>query len=840
MDYPVWIMIAAGITAVLLLMGLFLIVKLLIRKAADRRRSRDLVFLEILIPKKDGKEDKDSEGSEFGNSKDFTKFAGIMTQLFASLHAMRRNFLWNKWFVGDDFFTCEYSVIDGQIYWHLGIPSSTQRLVEKQITSFYADAVVNQTGVPNIFVPNAKIRADYFQLGKRYAMPLRTTEKMETDPLNNITNALSKIPIGEGAAIQIMCRPLANTWQDGVNQIAEDIYGQKKKKSIWRYINPLWWLWHMFEILFQGESAINNDSSQQPSGGVTPMMQERVKAIEEKAGCQGFDVIVRTIASAKTRSEAEAHGFNTRGSFDQFNTPDMNAWTRLLYPPQKTILRDYILRRWHRPLWQTLWRLIKIGEWRQILATTELSTLYHFPNADFNKSPAIKWQDFKIVGPPHNVPDTGLLLGINKFRGVDTEIRIKPGDRMRHFYLIGKSGTGKSTILEQMIRQDLANGHGLCLVDPHGDLVESVLPYVPRERADDVILFDPGDIDRPMGLNMLEAKTEDQKEFVAQEALAIFIKMYGEEIMGPRLQHYFRNGVLTLMADDDEGATLLDIMRLFTDDAYAKIKTPKVTNPSVRSFWDREMAKTGQREKEEMIPYFAAKFGPFVTNAQVRNIIGQTKSGFDFRDVMDNKKILLCNLSKGKLGDLNAKLLGMIMVSKIQMAAMSRVDTPEEDRADFYLYVDEFQNFVTDSFASILSEARKYRLGLIVAHQYISQITKMDGGGKGSHEDTTIRDAVFGNVGSMMCFKIGAQDAETMAKEFQPVFSEQDLINIANYQAYIKLNINNATSRGFSMNTIYDPSGADADGAEAFRQLSRLKFGRDREFVTREIARRLM
>ena len=234
-----------------------------------------------------------------------------------------------------------------------------------------------------------------------------------------------------------------------------------------------------------------------------------------------------------------------------------------------------------------------------------------------------------------------------------------------------------------------------------------------------------------------------------------------------------------------------------------------------------------------------SKFGPFVTNAQIRNILGQVKSGFDFRDVMDNQKILLVNLSKGKLGDLNSKLLGMIMVSKIQMAAMSRVDTPEKERKDFYLYVDEFQNFVTDSFASILSEARKYRLNLIVAHQYISQITQSSEGGKGKHEDPALRDAVFGNVGSMMCFKIG----NTMPKpwkEFQPVFSQQDLINIANYQAYIKLNINNATSRGFSLQTIYDPTGADEEAAEAYRQLSRLKFGRDREFVSREIARRVI
>jgi type IV secretory pathway TraG/TraD family ATPase VirD4 len=432
-----------------------------------------------------------------------------------------------------------------------------------------------------------------------------------------------------------------------------------------------------------------------------------------------------------------------------------------------------------------------------------------------------------------------LLLGTNTYRGEKKDVRILQDDRRRHFYLIGKSGTGKSTLLETMIKQDLANGNGLAVIDPHGDLIEAIMPYIPRKRADDVILFDPGDLERPMGLNILEATSSDQKEFVAQEALAIFIKMFGEEIMGPRLQHYFRNGCLTLMDDDAEGATLIDLPRLFVDEAWQRYKVTKVKNPVVKSFWTKEMASSGAREKQEIIPYFSSKFGPFVTNALIRNIIGQVKSGFDFRKVMDEQRILLVNLSKGKTGELNSQLLGMIMVAKLQMSAMSRVDTPEKDRKDFYMYVDEFQNFVTDSFASILSEARKYRLNLVIAHQYISQITKMSGGGKGKSEDTTIRDAVFGNVGSMMCFKIGAQDAEVMAKEFAPVFTEQDLINIANFKACIKLNINNATSRGFTLETIYDTAGKDKEAAQAFKQLSRLKYARERDFVDKEIQRRV-
>ena len=566
----------------------------------------------------------------------------------------------------------------------------------------------------------------------------------------------------------------------------------------------------------------------------TPLMDEQVKLMETKNIKVGFETVIRIVGSAKSMNRAEQIVSEVCSSFAQYNAPNNNSFTKIRRYSRNSLLKGFILRSIKFDWIQQLLRPRKM-----ILCSEEAASIFHFPNIKYNRAPVIKWQEFKIAPGPNNLPEEGIFLGNNLYRGDTRKVNIKKDDRRRHFYMIGKSGSGKSTLLKATLKQDAKLGHGMCLIDPHGDLVEGILPHIPRERADDVIVFDPGDLSRPMGLNILEAHTIDEKEFMAQEALSIFIKLFGEEIMGPRLQHYFRNGCLTLMDDDDEGAVLIDLPRLFTDESWQKYKVTKVKNPVVRGFWEKEMASTGAREKQEMIPYFSSKFGPFITNAQIRNIIGQTKSGFNFRNVMDEEKILLCNLSKGKLGDLNAQLLGMIMVSKIQMSAMSRVDTEEEDRKDFYMYVDEFQNFVTESFASILSEARKYRLCLIIAHQYISQITKLGGGGKGKQEDTTIRDAVFGNVGSMMCFKIGAQDAEYMTKEFAPVFSEQDLVNIANYQAYIKLNIDNATSRAFSMATVYDPDKGDVQAAEAFKQLSRLKFAREKDFVEREIFRRV-
>ena len=385
--------------------------------------------------------------------------------------------------------------------------------------------------------------------------------------------------------------------------------------------------------------------------------------------------------------------------------------------------------------------------------------------------------------------------------------------------------------LSFLARQDIQLGDGVGVIDPHGDLIEELVTFVPKERAKDCVVFNPADTDRPMGLNILEAKTPEEMDMASSQATEIFIKLFGDEIFGPRIQHYFRNACLTLMEDQDEGATLIDVPRIFVDDEFMKYKVSKIKNPVVKSFWEHEYAHTGDREKQEMIPYFSSKFGPFITNSIMRNTIGQTKSAFNFREAMDKQQVLLINLSKGKIGDLNTQLLGLVIVARIQMAAMSRVDIPEEQRKDFYLYVDEFQNFSTDSFCSILSEARKYHLALIMANQYIKQLEKK--------QDTSIRDAVFGNVGTMMSFKVGADDGEYLSKEYAPLLSEQDIISIANYKAYIKLNINNTTSRPFSLETVYDMSGSNKKVGEIVTQYSRIKYGRKKEFVDQEIRARI-
>jgi len=823
-----------GITGAAVLV--FLLIWWAIRVKKNLERSLNMVFLQVSVPIKDSKEDRERETEAYSTGKSFKEVTDVMTHFFEAIHSIYSDDYLNL-ITGQDFFSCEYVILDGQLRFFLVVPRHLRSLFEKQVTAFYPDVFIEQVPDYNIFRQGYKATGMYIRLEKDSMYPIRTYHFLGSDPFNTIANTLSKIGVDEGAAIQVMLRPLPNGWQDKGRKKAEELFQGKKDKTFWQKINVFSWVATLIRILVHGaqqEKFTENVDLNKGMSRTTPLMDEQVKLMETKNVKVGFESIIRVVASAKTMYKAKQVVVEIKDSFMQYNAPNNNSFHKTKYFPRKSLLKGFILRDIKRDWFQRL-----VHPYMMVLCSEEVASVFHFPNIKYNKAPVIKWQEFKIAQPPNNLPTEGLFLGNSVYRGEKKPIYMKRDDRRRHFYSIGKSGTGKSTILKTMVVQDLKGGEGACLIDPHGDLVESVLPHVPRKRADDVIIFDPGDLGRPMGLNILEAYTPDEKEFMAQEALAIFIKMFGEEIMGPRLQHYFRNGCLTLMDDDEEGATLIDLPRLFTDDSWQRYKVSKCKNPIVRSFWEKEMAATGAREKQEMIPYFSAKFGPFVTNAQIRNIIGQTKSGFDFRKVMDGGKILLCNLAKGKMGDLNSQLLGMVMVAKLQMAAMSRVDIPEPDRKDFYLYVDEFQNFVTDSFASILSEARKYRLNLIIAHQYISQITKMSGGGKGSHEDTTIRDAVFGNVGSMMCFKIGAQDAEYMAKEFAPVFSEQDLINIANYQAYIKLNIDNATSRAFSMSTVYDPSKGDIPASEAYRQLSRLKHARERDFVEREIYRRV-
>ncbi|MBU0577171.1 type IV secretion system DNA-binding domain-containing protein [Patescibacteria group bacterium] len=793
--------------------------------------AKHLIYIKVALPRSDSKMDQEKR-----TEKDFKEKVAIMAQLFRAVYEIRELNLWNllkvKIWQADNV-SFELFVEKQQLNFYVVVDKYYKNILEKQITTFYKDADIEITEEPyNLFEKGKKAKS-YFMFTKRdFWFPIKSYKNMEQDPLNDLANVLSKLEPNEKAGIQIIINPVANTkWNKKTEDVGTKLFRAQKLpiKIPIPIIGPIL---SFFINMLRNVATGKGGGAPGAEGGhsYVRMLQpkeEAYKQIGEKASQVGFDTSIRIVGVADSNQRATEITNNMNVAFSVYHDQYLNWFQGRRILPFNFInnpLMKYLYRR----------RIPGILHKRALFAQDELASLFHFPDSRYNPIPIIKWLKYKVLSPPVDLPTEGVVIGKSNYRGQLKEIRIMRDDRTRHQYIIGKSGSGKSVLLSYMARQDIANGDGLCLVDPHGDLVEDTLQTVPKERAKDIVVFDPADTERPMGLNLLEAHTPEERDRASLDAMEIFIKIFGDEIFGPRIQHYFRNACLSLMEDEEEGATLIDVPRMFVDEEFLKYKLTKVKNTVVRSFWEHEYASTGDREKQEMIPYFSSKFGPFITNTTIRNIIGQPKSAFNIREIMDTQKILLVNLSKGKVGDVNAQLLGLIFVNKINMAAMSRQEIPKAERKDFYLYVDEFQNFATDTFASILSEARKYRLSLIMAHQYIAQLTKTPTG----HDDTRVRDAVFGNVGTMMSFKVGADDAEYLAKEYAPELSEQDIIGIANYKAYIKLNIHNTTSRPFSMESIWDPVD-NSKLAEILKKYSRMKYGRKKLFVDQEIEARL-
>jgi hypothetical protein len=805
----------------------------------ELKAAKERVFIEVTMPREESQKDKEN-----ATDKDFREKVAIMDQLYRGLHEIRELNFANRvavWAFRRHSISFEIHAKNKEVSFFASIHPYYAELLEKQITSYYPNAGIEYKRPPELQASDAEVKTTikgyFLYLKKQNWYPIRTYKVIENDPLNDLTNVLSKLSENEKAVIQLMIRPRNGKWQKKAEDYATAIFKGKDPKHaggggiLSKILSPLGWL---FAAMTQGVEAAEKYHGPGADGGdgyvrMLQTSEELAKRMGEKAGQVGFESVIR-VMTASDKGEKRCDEI-LNGLFVGFNaTKDAASnW----FDSRRLIFMDRI----NSPIMKRSLenRLFKFGEKVSLMAPQELASIFHFPTTRYNYTPVIKWLAYKVLPPPSDLPDEGILLGYNVYRGSKKEVRFQRKDRRRHHYIIGQTGTGKSAYISYMARQDIWNGDGVCVIDPHGDLIEDILQYVPKERAKDVIVFNPADMERPMGLNLLEAETPEQQDMASSQATEIFIKIFGDEIFGPRIQHYFRNACLTLMEDPDEGATLIDVPRIFVDEEFMRYKVSKVKNPVVKSFWEHEYANTGDRERQEMIPYFSSKFGPFITNAIMRNTIGQAKSAFNIRDAMDNRKILLINLSKGKLGTLNTQLLGLVIVAQIQMAAMSRVDTPEDDRADFYLYVDEFQNFATDTFCSILSEARKYHLNLIMAHQYINQLVVSKSGSTSSE----IRDAVFGNVGTLQSFKVGAEDAEYLAKEYAPVLTEQDIIGIANYKAYMKLNINMATSRPLSLDTIWDPSKANPKIRDIVKKYSRMKYGRKRLFVEQEIGARI-
>lgn len=705
----------------------------------------------------------------------------------------------------------------GIIEFYVVVPISLVDVVHQAVVSAYPTAILEEVAEHNIFSSVGKITGVLgaeLTLKEDSAYPIATYQDIKRDPINSLLNALSTLDKEDGVGIQILVRPADDGWRKKASDLAKKKRQGKDGKTA-PEMKAVSWFATAFEALWKPPEEKGGSKPNEPLSGHEEGI---VAAIEEKTKKPGFETMIRVVTSSNIAQRSQSLLNNVVASFSLYDAPGKNGFK---YSPAQDIedfVTSYILR-FFPPTYS-----------KNILNAAELATLYHFPQQTDIPTSQVTRQGSKQVDGPRNVPDEGLLLGYNVFRGTKKAIRLSDGDRQRHMYVVGQTGTGKSVFLENLALQDMINGNGFAFIDPHGDTAEKLLSMVPKERTEDVIYFCPADSDYPLGLNIFEADTDDQKDFVIQEVINVLYKLYDPQrqgIIGPRYEHLFRNAALTVMAGPD-GGSFIDIPKLFRDKEYVAQKLKYVTDQNVLEFWQKEMPQS-QRSNEfgEVVSWFVSKFGAFLSNAMMRNIIGQIDSSFDLRDIMDNKKILLVNLSKGRTGELNSRLLGMMFVMKFQAAAMSRANIPEDDRVDFALYVDEFQNFSTDSFATIMSEARKYHLNLIVANQFTTQLTD------------EIRDAVFGNMGTIVSFRVGQNDVESLSRYFQPLFDGDDLLRVPNYNTIVRTLIGGVPTQPFSMATIPPLGAPNLELGTALKQLSAAKHGRPREVVEKEIFARL-
>ncbi len=772
------------------------------------------VLLLVTIPQR-----RQSEAEH--DSKPTKEYLAQAEQFFSSLGVLISQSRKQKW--PPLAFETSVHLLDEEIHFYVAVPERLVEEMTKEIHAFYPEAHVEPVDDYNIFHPNGEMAAAYVVLEKNPILPLKTYQTFEIDPLLSFANSLVKLAKeGEGAAIQVLLDKGDSELNERASKAAKKLMEGQSLKEAFSGSKTAETL--ISQVVLSAGTVITLSGSQEKKDQdlkasqpktVGPAEQQIAQMIQEKAGHQNFKANIRILTSAQTKERAEFLLNNLKGSFSQFNNPMANSF-KIREIRSKSALK--------KEAFKFSFRIFSDDE-AVYLSTDELASVWHFPPQNL-PAPKIKWLKARSAEPPSNLPEEGIVLGENIFRNDRRLVRMKADDRRRHFYIIGQTGTGKSTLMHEMIRQDMESGHGLAVIDPHGTLVEPLLGLVPKNRAEDVIYFNPGMTERPMGLNMLEWKTEEQKDFAVSEMIGIFMKLFPPEYIGPMFEHDMRNAMLTIMADPENPGTIVEIPRIFTDKEFVRSKMPKVTDPVVRSYWEKEAAQTTDFHKSEKLGYLISKLGRFLENSMMRNILGQAQSSFNFREAMDSNKIILANLSKGRVGEMNSYLLGMILVSKILIAAFSRVDTAQNFLKDFYLYVDEFQNFTTDSVVSILAEARKYRLNLVIAHQFIGQLPQ------------NIKDAVFGNVGSIASYRVGSEDAEFLSKQFAPIFGANDLVNIENYSAYIKMLIDGYPSRPFSIRSFPQTKGEE-QWANQVMALSVLKYGRPREIVESEIWQKL-
>lgn len=703
-------------------------------------------------------------------------------QMFSSLYSLKKGGFWQK-FKPQQHLSLEIVGKKEDIRFYVSCHRDNAELVEKLIAGTYSGVQVKQVDEYNIFYKNAQVAFTELALNNPSFKPLKTFKELPVDSLSAITASMAKFGDNEAAAIQIIVSPAESSWS----------------KSGEGYV-----------------SKLKKDESN-PEKAKYKMNPQELEAITNKCSKVGFLTSVRIVSVAPNEGIAKANLSNLKSTFSQF-AGNQNKFSSRNIRMKQMFMLDFLYR------YQNLW-----GN-NSVLSTDELATLWHLPNKTID-TPHIYWLSAKAAPATGGFPETGLWLGRSIYRGQERNIYMGDDDRMRHTYIIGRTGTGKTELLKSMIIQDMRAGKGLCFLEPHGEGIEQLMELVPPERAEDVIFFDPSDRDRPIGFNLLEVRNYDDMYQVASSIINLMYKLYDPHrtgMVGARFEHAVRNAMLTVAMVP--GATFIEVNRALTDQKYVQEILPLVKDPIVRRYWTDQIAQTSDFHKSETLDYIASKFGRFVTNKMIRNIIGQSKSTLNFREAMDTGKIVFLKLAKGLLGEEDSNFLGLVLIPKILAAALSRQDMPTDQRRPFNLYVDEFQNFATPDFAQMLSEVRKYGVSLTLANQFVSQL------------DEQVRDAIFGNVGTLMSYRVGMQDAAILAKEFEPVFNEADLTNVPARVVYAKTIVNSTPVPPFSMNVSRDLAAERAQGSpevsRMVKELSRLKYGRDEAEIEEEIEKR--
>ena len=802
-----WVVIAVVVVAITLLVSIIFASRISkLRKAKKYERGLKMVPLLIHLPPITD----DIEGGG-RDKRDVTNEAVSKAQVMYSILSSTITKGFKTKLYGQRHFSLEIIAKDGFIRYYAIVPAVLTEAVKQAVQSSYPTARIEEKPEENIFKGGNgadAVAGAELTLNKDYYLPIATYEDTKRDAQMAILNALSTVSKNEGAAVQILFRPAQNNWSSRGKEYIENIQKGKKTKTVGAGLGEL----AMDLIRAPWEVPPEHEKTEQTT--ITNIKQDEITAITNKMRFPAFETLIRVIASSDDSARSEAIVGGIISAFSQFNSPELNGFKVNTFKDPKKLIVDYTFR------------FFPLKTNTNILNSVELASIFHLPEQNAIPNSQVERQLTKQVDGPARLATEGLFLGTNEFRGAKKPIYLQEKDRRRHMYVIGQTGMGKSVFLENLAFQDMCDGRGFAFIDPHGDAVEAILKRVPEERIDDVIYFDPADIEHPVGMNMFEFTNPDQKDFIVQEGISMLQSLFDPQnqgFFGPRGQHMFRNAALLLMADP-AGATFIDIPQCFTDPEFVKSKLKYVTDKSVYDYWTKEFPQSQKsNDAGEVITWFSSKWGPFLSNTIMRNTLGQVKSGFNIREIMDNKKIFLVNLSKGRLGDINANLLGMIFVMKFQQAAMSRQDIPEDQRQDFCLYVDEFQNFATDSFESILSEARKYRLNLIVANQFMTQLTEK------------IREALLGNVGTIICGRIGVTDAELMAKAFTPTFTAEDLTKTPNFAAVAKVMMFDMPSAPFTMNLPAPMGEANEELMDTLKIYSATKFAKTRSEVEKEI-----